>query len=110
LLSHPAEAVCQWRGARVEKDVVTRPTLEQVVDAVRRLDNGVFNDLYLELDDSTGDTWLCVGGGAGRYVLSGAVSNDRFPTMVDPERQAEPAEGVVVGGQTGSYPETRCTT
>jgi hypothetical protein len=84
--------------------VVTRPTLEQVVDAVRRLDNKVFNDLYLEPDGSAGDTWLCVGGGAGRYLLSGAVSDERFPTLVDPARPAEPVEALVVGGQEGSYP------
>lgn len=95
--------VCHWRGSRVEKDVVTRPTLEQVFDAVRRLDNAAFNDLYLE-PDSSGDTWLCVGGGAGRYVLSGAESNERFPALVDPARPPEPAEALVIGGQKGSYP------
>lgn len=96
--------LCQWRGARVESDVVDRPTLEQVLDAVRRLDNRVFNDLYLEPDGSADDTWLCVGGGAGRYLLSGAVSNERFPTLVDPKRQPEPVEALMVGGQEGSYP------
>jgi hypothetical protein len=96
--------LCQWRGARVERDVVTRPTLEQVVAAVQRLDNRAFNDLYLEPDGSADDTWLCVGGGAGRYLLSGSISNERFPTLVDPARQPEPVEALVVGGQEGSYP------
>ena len=96
--------VCQWRGTRVDKDVVSRPTLEQVFDAVRRLDNAVFNDLYLEPDGSSGDAWLCVGGGAGRYVLTGSISDERFPTLVDPARAGEPSLALVVGGQKGSYP------
>ena len=96
--------VCQWHGTRVEKDVVTRPTLEQVFDAVRRLDNAVFNDLYLEPDGSLGDTWLCVGGGAGRYVLSGTISDERFSTLIDPARAVPLDQALVIGGQKGTYP------
>lgn len=96
--------LCEWRGARVEKVVVVRPTLDQVMDAVKRLDNGVFNDVYFEPDSAVSDVWLCVGGGAGRYLLSGAVSNERFPTLVDLSRQGKPHEALVVGGQEGSYP------
>lgn len=37
-------------------------------------------------------------------AVAGAVSNERFPTLVDPARPVEPVEALVVGGQEGSYP------
>ena len=95
--------VCEWLGVRVNKHTVPTPSLEQVEAAVRRLDNHRFNDLYLEPGQDEA-IWLCVGGGAGRYLLSGAVSHQRFPTLLDPARPVEPAEPLVVGGQEGTYP------
>jgi hypothetical protein len=99
--------VCEWRGSSLERQIVPNPTLDQVEAAVRRLDNQRFNDLYLEPSGDEPDTWLCIGGGAGRYLLSGALANQRFPTLVDPTRAADPAETLVVGGQEGTYPANR---
>jgi hypothetical protein len=99
--------VCEWQGPNVKKQVITSPTLAQVEAAIRRLDNAGFNDLYLEPIAEDTETWLCIGGGAGRYLVSGSLSNQRFPTLLDPARQAQPAEELVVGGQEGTYPRNQ---
>jgi hypothetical protein len=96
--------ICQWRGTGSSERVVAQPTLDEVEAAVGRLDNRNFNDLYLQPAAKDNETYLCVGGGAGRYILAGSVGNERFPTLTDPQRLREPAELVVVGGQEGEYP------
>lgn len=37
-------------------------------------------------------------------MLSGAISNEQFPTLVDRARATDPEEELVIGGQKGSYP------
>jgi hypothetical protein len=96
--------VPHWEGTDVRSEIVPNPTWEQVEAAVRRLDNASLNDLYLQPDADNSETYLCVGGGGGRYVLAGVLAGDRFPTLVDPNRPAEPAELLRVGGQEGDYP------
>jgi hypothetical protein len=96
--------VSRWEQGNVRNDIVAHPTWEQVEAAVRRLDNAAFSDLYLQPDAANSETYLCVGGGAGRYVLAGVLAGDRFPTLIDPDRPAEPAELIRVGGQEGDYP------
>lgn len=102
--------LCEWRGPHLDKQVVPHPTLDQIEAAVLRLDNGRFNDLYLEPGAEESGTWLCVGGGSGKYLLSGAEGGQRFATLVDPARPSEPSETLVVGGQTGIYPRNRVHT
>ena len=97
----------QWQANRVRTRVVTTPSLSQVEVALRRLDNRVFNDLYLHPRAADDRTYLCVGGGAGRYVVAGAEGDDRFPILVDPARSADPTERLIVGGQAGLYPQNR---
>ena len=99
--------LCEWSGASLDSQVVSNPSLDQVEAAIRRLDNKRFNDLYLQPAGADTETWLCVGGGAGQYLLSGALGNQRFPTLVDPTRAAEPAVTLRVGGQEGTYPANR---
>ena len=85
-------------------EIVAHPTWEQVEAAIRQLDNEAFNDLYLLPDANDSETYLCVGGGGGRYVLAGVLAGDRFPTLIDPNRPAEPTQLIRVGGQEGDYP------
>jgi hypothetical protein len=96
--------LCEWRGGRRSDHVVLHPSLADVEAAVRRLDNRAFNDLYLQPSAGDADTYLCVGGGAGSYLLAGSVGNQRFPTLVDPRLPAEPTELLFIGGQEGEYP------
>lgn len=83
---------------------MTNPALHEVEDAVRRLDNACFNDLYLQPNANDSEIYLCVGAGAGRYVLAGVMAGERFPILIDPDRPAEPVQLVTVGGQQGDYP------
>jgi hypothetical protein len=99
--------MCQWSGATVDSQIVPNPSLDQVEAAIRKLDNERFNDLYLQPVGDDPETWLCVGGGAGRYLLSGALGNQRFPTLVDPTKAADPAVALTVGGQEVTYPANR---
>lgn len=96
--------VSQWERGTVRNEIVANPSWDQVEAAVRRLDNDTFNDLYLQPDADNSETYLCVGGGAGRYVLAGVLAGDRFPTLIDPTRPADPTELIRVGGQEGDYP------
>ncbi|HEX2250595.1 MAG TPA: Imm1 family immunity protein [Gemmatimonadales bacterium] len=94
----------RWRDGNVVNEIVAHPTWEQVEAAIRQLDNEAFNDLYLLPDANDSETYLCVGGGGGRYVLAGVLAGDRFPTLIDPNRPAEPTQLIRVGGQEGDYP------
>jgi hypothetical protein len=96
--------ISEWQDNQVKEQVIDHPTLEQVETAVRRLDNRSRNDLYLQPVAEDSETYLAVGGGDGRYVLTGAVSGERFPSLIDPSRPSRPLELLRVGGQDGDYP------
>ena len=96
--------ILEWHGTDLRDQVVEHPSLEAVREAVRALDANVRNDVYLRLHADTPAPWLCVGGGAGRYVVTGALDDVTFPTLADPLREGAPEEYVLVGGQTGNYP------
>ncbi len=54
------------------------------------------------------DAWLCVGGGNGQYLVSGAAADDdddKFPTLIDPSKTNTRKFNLTIGGQTGDYPE-----
>jgi hypothetical protein len=96
--------VCQWLGRSCQQTEILNPTWDQVEEAIRRLDNRVTNDLYLQPHREDPETYLCVGGGQGRYTVSGSVNNETFPTVLDASKAALPKELLVVGGQSGWYP------
>jgi len=48
--------------------------------------------------------YLAVGGGNGRYLVTGSIANERFPTVVDPAKSSDIREFLLVGGQEGDYP------
>src|SRR5262245_10382705 len=97
--------VCEWHGAGKTDHEIPKPSWADVEQAIRALDGSARNDLYLQPDHSDPGTYLCVGGGSGRYILTGAIDIDReFPTLVDSGRPATPQEAIVLGGQEGLYP------
>jgi hypothetical protein len=96
--------VCEWNGPRMERTDVPNPTWDQVEDAIRDLDERTHNDLYLHPDASDLETYLAVGGGSGRYLVTGSINNERFPTAAKSVEHDAPRELLVVGGQTGDYP------
>jgi hypothetical protein len=96
--------VCEWVGRSMRQVETERPTWEAVESAVRALDNASRNDVYLIPDKGDRETYLCIGGGAGRYLATGSIRNESFPTVVDPSKLQGPPQELVVGGQRGQYP------
>jgi len=96
--------IFEWKGTGRTEQIITRPPLKKVLAAVRALDGAVHNDLYLYPKAATFQPYLCVGGGAGRYLLTGVLPGDRFPTLIDPSRPDLPKQPLRVGGQEGLYP------
>ena len=96
--------ICEWAGPARHTTDVDQPGWEAVDAAVRALDNACRNDLYLTPQKADPETYLCIGGGAGRYIVTGSIRNEEFPTVIDPSKAAEPEEVLVVGGQSGCFP------
>jgi hypothetical protein len=96
--------ICQWGPQSKEDQCVVAPDWEVVEAAIRALNNRDLNDLYLAPDADDPETYLAVGGGNGRYLVTGSISNEAFPTVVDRGKLASETEDLVVGGQAGDYP------
>jgi len=96
--------VCEWFDRTRSDTEITKPAWEQVEVAIRRLDNDRWNDVYLYPESSDPETYLCVGGGADRYLVSGSIGNEVFPTVIDPANSDTKEVPLVVGGQEGLYP------
>jgi hypothetical protein len=96
--------VCKWSGPRKEDTNIEHPAWPQVEAAIRALNGTTHNDVYLQPAGGEPDSYLCIGGGKGRYIVTGATKGGEFPTLTDPARAGEPEETIVVGGQPGNYP------
>jgi hypothetical protein len=82
-----------------------------VEDAIQALNNKDRNDLYLQAEAAEAHTTLTVGGGAGRYVVSGATLAEAYPALLTKEQRFdEPFQFLVVGGQKGDYPSEHVVT
>jgi hypothetical protein len=96
--------IFEWQGTGRTEQVVARPPLKTVIAAVRALNGAGRNDVYLYPKAGAMNPYLCIGGGAGKYLLTGVLPGDRFPTLIDPSRPELPKEALRVGGQVGLYP------
>jgi hypothetical protein len=96
--------ICHWSDVSRSDEVITNPAWGEVDAAIRLLDNHERNDIYLRPIRAAKDTYLAVGGGAGRYVVSGSMEGRRFPTLENPSGSEAELVPVCVGGQLGEYP------
>ena len=96
--------VCKWSGPRREDTNIEHPTWSEIEAAIRALNGHTQNDIYLQPVEGEPECYLCIGGGDGRYIVTGATKAGEFPTLADPARAGEPEETIVVGGQPGNYP------
>jgi hypothetical protein len=96
--------VCEWTEASVHKEEYREPSWELVEIAIRDLNGQSRNDLYLQAVASDRETYLAVGGGGGRYLVSGSLRGESFPTVISGSSSDSKRESLVVGGQAGDYP------
>jgi hypothetical protein len=88
-------------------DPVAPATLEQIEQAVLRLDGKARTLVTIHGGDRQ-DTYIGVGGGAdGKYVVYIGYANERFFTLLDPD--APPGKvSMVTGGQRGEFEARKC--
>jgi hypothetical protein len=97
--------ICSWSAGGRTDTVIDTPSWSDIEAAVRALNDRNLNDIHLELAEPP-EAFLSVGGGAGRYIVSGSVEGKVFPVLIDASLPEEPRVALVVGGQLGDYP--RC--
>lgn len=84
--------------------MVECPNWADIEHAVRELDGSISQEVYLHPERENPETWLCIGGGAGKYVITGCIDNKEFPTYVI-ERECSGSEQLTIGGQPGEFPD-----
>jgi hypothetical protein len=93
--------VDRWEGVvDVGQPDIEDPTNEQIVEAIRRLDQERYT--MVGLISEKGD--LLVGGGTGRYVCSGTLADGTVITLTREVHSDSPPISVVTGGQEGAFP------
>lgn len=97
--------ICKWLGNTKEDQMIAKSTWSDVENAVRSLNGREYNDIYLTPDKINQQTYLSVGGGDGKYLVSGSINNEIFPTYVNPDVSGAKEIQIIVGGQSGDYPE-----
>jgi hypothetical protein len=93
-----------WNPANREERSIDNPSWEQVEAAIRALNNSDLNDLYLYPRQDSRQTYLCIGGGAGRYVVIGLIEDSACPTLVDPARSVGPGVELRLDGELDLVP------
>lgn len=96
--------ICDWASTQMHKRIIESPSCADVELAIRSLDNESRNDVYLKPLQASEDTFLSVGGGAGRYIVHGSEHGERFPTLSNPTSTDGRLVPLCVGGQLGEYP------
>jgi len=95
--------ICDWQESGRLNIVVEKPSWSDIESAIRAMNNGNLNDVYLDLE-SEPETSLTIGGGSGRYIVSGSLAAESFPTLTDPSVAETARVNLIVGGQLGDYP------
>ncbi len=96
--------ICDWSNKDRRELSVLEPSWAQIETAVRALNNHNLNDIYLTPLQSDPGTFLAIGGGDGRYLVTGAIGGKSFPTFVTRPSLDYSMVPLVVGGQLGEYP------
>lgn len=99
--------VIVWHGQRAERNDVADPDWAQIEAAIRALDEGARNDLYLQPAAGTETPWLCVGGGGGRYVVSVTTDGGGSHGLLRTDEDDGTTATLVVGGQLSEFTSNR---
>lgn len=95
-------------GAKNQPVTVQNPTLQQVTDAIYRLDGKERTELILSGDKRE---LTISGGNDGRYIaFISANSDEAFYNLINPQGSPDVELRVVTGGQVGTYPSRNVVT
>jgi hypothetical protein len=95
--------LCVGAGSARQIEEIAAPGWEEIEAAIRALDAQGRSALYLWPREAPAGTYLLIGGGAGRFLVTGAMNDEVFPTLIDPARSAAPHQVLNVGGLEGQY-------
>ena len=95
-----------WSGTRSNNLESPGRTVEEAIEAVKRLNGRNHTQVVLKGDDRV----LIVGGGnEGRYNVVLAIGEDEeFRTLLNPESISSQDVIIVTGGQAGAFPQNQC--
>jgi hypothetical protein len=82
--------------------VVPGPSRREVEQAVEDLDGVELNDLYLRTADP--QTFMGIGGGGGRYMVTICESGQRIAQLINSDDPSDVPEHIMCGGQQTTFP------
>ena len=89
-------------GAKNQAVTIQNPTLQQVTDAIHRLDGKEHTELIFSGDKRE---LTISGGNDGRYIAFISVNVDEaFYNLINPQGSTDVELRIVAGGQVGTYP------
>jgi len=91
-------------GGSTDEIVVHNPSRRQVEQAIRHLDGEGFHDLFLYPAISDVETFLGIGGGAGRYFVGISDHAERVGQVLNTKDPSDVREDIMCGGQVTSVP------
>jgi len=96
--------ILQAINEECEPNKIERPSLQDVMAAVQRLDGKTRTLVTLEVSD---DHHLAVGGGGGRYIVYMTLDNLQFKNLIIPGKSG-PKVMLTCGGQEGGFAPKQC--
>ena len=97
-------SVPKWNTQLVREDqLIHAPSWSHIDAAIRDLDGSVSQEVFLHPQRDDLETWLSIGGGAGKYLVTGSIKNEGFPTYVA-GKQCTNLVPLMIGGQLGEFP------
>ncbi len=94
----------KWIGNKNKGDFIENPSWSQIETAIRELDGESKTLVTLGIDE---DTFMSIGGGANKYIVTVTFDNCNFYVLIDSPK-SEQIQTLVVGGQNGNYPANQC--
>ncbi|BAZ10071.1 hypothetical protein NIES4071_18850 [Calothrix sp. NIES-4071] len=94
----------KWLGNKNQDNLINEPNWDQIEAAIRELDGANHTLVTLGADE---ETYMSIGGGAGKYVVTVTFDNLDFYMLVDSSKPND-IEKLVIGGQAVNYPANQC--
>jgi Immunity protein Imm1 len=94
----------KWVFNKNQGDFIENPSWSQIETAIRELDGESKTLITLGIDE---DTYMSIGGGANKYIVTVTFDNSNFHVLIDSPK-SEQIQTLVVGGQNGNYSANQC--